>query len=306
MIASTIENLSSSKIGTFLIPSVDTSYQRAIADYLDHETAEIDAFIADLEDLQTRLMEEGEARIYAAVTGRFGDNSSFPTPGTDWTGPLPEGWATPRVSWVFGNIGSGTTPRSEDQQAFGDEVPWVTTGELREQRIDDTIRRLSRRALAEYPALEVFPPGSLLIAMYGATIGRLGWLGQPAAVNQAVCAMSGYKYGSYKYMFYVLRAARPYLLSRAVGGGQPNINQEIIRSLRVPMPTGAEQAEIVQQLEETMQHITEMSVLAAESVALAKERRAALISAAVTGQIDVTAKHKPAAEQLEDDIAQLD
>ncbi|GAA3280323.1 hypothetical protein GCM10020260_04430 [Nesterenkonia halobia] len=287
------------------MPVPPESQRRSVLDYLDHETAEIDAFITDLQELRNRLNEENAARIHAGVTGRLGRSGELFGECTEWTGPLPQGWQTPRLSWVFRHIGSGTTPQADDEEAFDGDIPWVVTGELRETHITHTHRRISPTALRRYSALEVFPRQTLLIAMYGATVGRLGWLETPAAVNQAVCAMSGYEYGDFKYMFYVLSAARPHLLSRAVGGGQPNINQELIRSLRVPLPPRGTQDQIVNELERSLSDVREMSALAERAIDFARERRSALISAVVTGQVDVGQKHRPVAEQLEDEVQQL-
>ena len=274
--------------------------QHGIADYLDRETAEIDAFIEDHERLLQLLDERSAVAIQTAVLGA-GVATTVDT-GQSWPATLPLGWTAQRVSWLFDATGSGTTPASDDADAFDGDIPWVTTGELREKAITSSEKKISLETLRQYSALRVHPAGSLLIAMYGATIGRLGWLEVPATVNQAVCVMSGYKAGPLRFPYYALLAARPYLLTLASGGGQPNINQDKIRSLRLPVPPSAEQERIVAELDHTLEAEYMMRRDVERSIELARERRSALISAAVTGQIDVTAQGVSAAEQLRDEL----
>lgn len=282
------------------VPAPPLEEQKLIADYLDRETAEIDAFIEDHERLLQLLDERSAVAIETAVLGA-GAATTVDT-GQSWPATLPLGWTAQRVSWLFDATGSGTTPASDDADAFDGDIPWVTTGELREKAITSSGKKVSLETLRQYSALRVHPAGSLLIAMYGATIGRLGWLEVPATVNQAVCVMSGYKAGPLRFPYYALLAARPYLLTLASGGGQPNINQDKIRSLRLPVPPSAEQERIVAELDHTLEAEYALRRDVERSIELARERRSALISEAVTGQIDVAARGASVAEQLRDEL----
>jgi restriction endonuclease S subunit len=85
--------------------------------------------------------------------------------------------------------------------------------------------------------------------MYGATIGRIGILGVPACVNQAVCALARPRMFDVKFIFYVFQASRDYLINLASGGGQPNLNAEKIINFQVPCPSIAEQREIVNNID---------------------------------------------------------
>lgn len=274
---------------------------RAIVDYLDHEIAEIDALIDEQDRLLNLLSERSTSLVEKVTTQGLGDWSLSRTD-LEWPSEVPSHWNVQRTSWLFGSVGSGTTPRSDDVNAFIGDIPWVTSSELREKGISETDHHLSEGALSRYSSLHRYPAGSILIAMYGATIGRLGWLEVPATVNQAVCVFSHYEPGPSRFAYYGLLAARRHLLTLASGGGQPNINQEKLRSLRLPVPPPSEQQEIVEYLKEAQKTTVDMELEAAKLIDVARERRAALISAAVTGQIDVTKRHKPVAEQLEDEV----
>jgi restriction endonuclease S subunit len=206
--------------------------------------------------------------------------------GVEWLGEIPAGWEVRKVSHVF-KIGSGTTPRSDSGNYYGGDIPWVTTSELRETVITETNETLTEVALRDHSALKMYPEGSLLIAMYGATIGRLGLLGIPATVNQACCVFTEPKDVDARFVFYWFQMRRPVLISLGSGGGQPNLSQDILRSVRISLPNLLEQRAIVTYLDEETAKIESLIAKIRVGIDRLKEYRTALISAAVTGKIDV-------------------
>lgn len=261
--------------------------QLQIADYLDAQTAKIDALIGKQEQLIETLAERRQAVISHAVTKGLDPNAPMTDSGIQWIGSIPNAWSLKRISWLFRTVGSGTTPPSDNDLYYGEGTPWVTTGELREGTITQTTKSVTALALTNFSTLRVYSPGTLLIAMYGATIGRLALLGVPACTNQACCAMENPVGIETKFAFYALLAAKEHILVLAVGGGQPNINQDTLRSLRLPTPPMTEQHSIVQYLDTETSKIDALAAKAREMIDILKERRQALISAAVTGKIDV-------------------
>lgn len=111
----------------------------------------------------------------------------------EWLGDVPEHWEIWKVAHGFQMTGSGTTPPPDNPDWYDGDVCWVTTSELREKVITDTEKKISQEALKNFSALKVFPEGALAIAMYGATIGRLGIFGVAAATNQACGVLFGQK-----------------------------------------------------------------------------------------------------------------
>ena len=206
---------------------------------------------------------------------------------------LPESWSFQRLSWLFEVISSGTTPPTEDSEFYNGEIPWVTTGELRESTIHSTSKNVTCEALARHSALQLYPIGALVIAMYGATIGRLGILGTPATTNQACCVLAGPRGVVPKYVFYVLLSAREHLVQLASGGGQPNINQDKVRALRIGVPPLGIQARIVQYLDRETAKIDELIAKQKRLIELLAEKRQAIITQAVTKGLDPTAPTKP-------------
>lgn len=194
-----------------------------------------------------------------------------------------------RVGRAF-RTGSGTTPRSGDPVYFGGLYPWINTGDLRDGLVDDVSRCVTDEALAAYPTLSLYPPGTLLIAMYGATIGRLGLLGIRACVNQACCALTELGPVATEYVYYWLLAHRDTVVALAAGGGQPNISQEIVRSLRIPAPERELQDEVVAEARVAMDAAASAMGVLASSARRLEELKRSMVTAAVTGEFDVSSQ----------------
>ncbi len=275
-----------SRLPVMLPPKAE---QEAIADFIDTETTKIDALIAEQETLLALLAEKRQATISHAVTRGLDPNVPVKDSGVAWLGKVPAHWQPQKIGHAFDSIGSGTTPPSDESHWYIDgTIPWVTTGELREDVVITTSKYVTQEAIATFGALKIHPAGALVIAMYGATIGRLGVLGVPATTNQACCVLSGPRTLDVRFTFYWLHCQKQKIVDLyATGGGQPNINRETVSSLRVPAPGLVEQAQIAAYLDTACARLRQLQTLSERSISSLKERRSALISAAVTGQIDV-------------------
>ncbi|MEW6083212.1 MAG: restriction endonuclease subunit S [Chloroflexota bacterium] len=138
---------------------------------------------------------------------------------------------------------SGGTPLRSVADYYGGDIPWVKSGELLDGWITDTEEKITKAGLASSSA-KLFPAGTLLIALYGATVGRLGILGIDATTNQAVCGITPNEQLDRDFLFYYLLKQREKLIGCRTGGAQPNISQEIIRELDIPLPPLTEQKRI--------------------------------------------------------------
>ena len=159
---------------------------------------------------------------------------------------IPNSW-----EWVkLGEIGlwqSGATPSKSNPNYYGKGYPWLNTGDLNDGYISSIPKEITQLALRE-TSVKLNPVGSVLIAMYGATIGKLGILNIDATTNQACCAC--YKYWiNQKYLFFFLLAWRPQFIQMGGGGAQPNISKEKIEATHIPCPPANEQLRIVRQIE---------------------------------------------------------
>lgn len=163
---------------------------------------------------------------------------------------IPESW-----KWVkVGNVGSwssGATPSRTNPAYYGGTIPWLKTGDLNDGFIKEIPEFITDLAL-EKTSVRLNPVGSVLMAMYGATIGKLGILDISATTNQACCACIPYEGLHNKYLFYYLMSMRRSYIGMAEGGAQPNISKEKIVNSLIPLPPLAEQKRIVAKIEELL------------------------------------------------------
>lgn len=159
-------------------------------------------------------------------------------------------WIREPLSDICDTTSGGTPSRKVQEYYQNGTIPWVKSGELENNIILDTEEYITEEALANSSA-KIFPAGTLLIALYGATIGKLAFLGIPAATNQAVCAIFENKKVSLKYLYYYLLFKRSDLVKQGIGGAQPNISQAILKKLIIPYPVSiSDQERIVTRIEE--------------------------------------------------------
>lgn len=195
---------------------------------------------------------------------------------------VPSHWTTWKATHGFSRIGSGTTPKSDNASYYDGDIPWVTTSELREKPILETQAKLTAQAIRDYPTLKTYSPHSLIIAMYGATIGRLGILEIEATVNQACCVFSDPEQFDTKFFYYWLWMWRPTLLALSAGGGQPNLSQDTLKQIRVPAPSVPEQQKIAKFLDHKTAQIDRLIEKKQELIEKLYELRTAVTTQAVT------------------------
>ena len=163
---------------------------------------------------------------------------------------IPESWKWVRLGDI-GNWGSGSTPSRSNPSYYGGDIPWLKTGDLNDGYISEVPESITKIAL-EKTSVRLNPVDSVLMAMYGATIGKLGILKVPMTTNQACCACVPF-HGIYNiYLFYYLMAQRIHFIKMGEGGAQPNISKEKIVSALFSLPPLSEQKRIVAKIEELL------------------------------------------------------
>jgi len=146
------------------------------------------------------------------------------------------------------NTTSGGTPDRGISDYYGGNIPWIKSGELRDGPIKESEEYITDAGLQNSSA-KVFPKGTLVVALYGATVGKTGILAINAASNQAVCAITPNNRVSTFFLFWFLRYKRPDFLKGSFGAAQPNISQKVLRETLIPVPTTDLQKEICNFLE---------------------------------------------------------
>ena len=204
--------------------------------------------------------------------------------GVAWFGEVPKHWEVIKTSLAFQGIGSGTTPSTSKKEYYDDNGNgkyWLQTGDLEDGIVYDTSKKVSNIAIKECN-LTFYPIDSIIIAMYGATIGKVGILGIESATNQACCVIPVTQKQIAKYFFYEFLACKPALLIAAIGGGQPNISQDTIKKLKIVIPPIIEQAAIAAYLDTHCAKIDNLISIQQKRIALLQELKQSVITHAVT------------------------
>ena len=155
-------------------------------------------------------------------------------------------WTLLRIQ-DFATTSSGGTPSRSNPKYYTGDIRWVTTGELKDCYIFDTNEHITEDAIKNSSA-KIFPAGTLLVAMYGATIGKLGIIANDASTNQACCAIMPDMNAETKYLYYWFLHNRQRIVEMGCGAGQPNISQYVIKNLEIELPPIEEQNQIAEAL----------------------------------------------------------
>lgn len=266
---------------TWLVVPPDVE-QEVITRFLDHETAKMDALIAQQERLIKLLQEKRQAIISQAVTKGLNPDAPMKPSGVEWLGDVPAHWEIVPIKRIA-KLVTGLTPPSDQDGSFSEDgLPWLTPGDLDESGSPVRASRfLSSNGQRFGRAVD---PGSTLVCCIG-TIGKLGFVDSRVSTNQQITAVE-FAY-AHKYWFYSLSAARSAMEMLATGNVLRILNSERLGSLRLPLPPGNEADEIARQLDDQARIYEEFERTMRRGIELLLERRSALIFAAVTGQIDV-------------------
>lgn len=148
-------------------------------------------------------------------------------------GLIPSDWMVEPLANIA-NTASGGTPSRSNEAFYKGSIKWFTTTELKDCNLYDSVEHISKQAV-ECSSAKIFPKNTLLMAMYGATIGKLGLLKCDAATNQACCAIFPKK-TDVLYLYYFLLHNRENIIAMGCGAGQPNVSQEIVKKINIPIP----------------------------------------------------------------------
>jgi len=208
---------------------------------------------------------------------------------------LPASWKIVRLGDICKTT-SGGTPSRTRSDFYGGAIPWVKSGELCDGIVSIIEETITEEGLKNSSA-KVFTKGSLLIALYGATVGKLGILSCDAATNQAVCGIFPSEVIETKYLFWYLRSIRSELIDKGQGGAQPNISQGIVKEIQVPLAPLNAQHKVVAEIEKQFSRLDEAIASLKRIQANLKRYKAAVLKAAVEGKLtEQWRKDHPAVE----------
>jgi type I restriction enzyme S subunit len=285
----TVESLEVDLVEQTKTPLPPLTEQRAIAAFLDRETARIDALVPKKEKLIGLLQEQRTALITRAVTKGLDPNAPMKHSGIEWLGEIPAYWEVERLKWAA-RMESGHTPDKKIESYWQNgDIPWVSladTGQLREvDFIEHTAVMTTADGIAHSSA-HLLPPGTVVFSR-DATIGLCAITRMEMAVSQHFIGwVCGHRLKP-EYLLFVLRSMTQEMERLTMGATVRTIGMPDVRSLVTPIPPIPEQEQIIQYVYE---HRSELDLLINKirgAIDRLLELRTAIISAAVTGKIDV-------------------
>lgn len=281
-----------SVLGSLHLPVPPVGAQAHIANFLDEQTARIDALIAEKDRLLGSLKDAIESYAFHLVTEGL-EGKGLPSAREEgWLKRIPPHWSTPKLGY-FAEVGNGATPRREVEKYWANgTVPWVTSTAINDRVIKDTAERITDIAVAE-TGLRTVRPGSAIVGLIGQgpTRGMTARLTLPAAVSQNVAYVTSRdttRVGD-DYLVVVLTGLYTALryLSDGSGGAQGAMNCDTLRAFRVPIAPAREQKEIVGAFAAKKEAIEGLQEHVREHIERLREYRSSLISAAVSGQLHI-------------------
>ena len=264
--------------------------QRAITSFLSREVAKIDTLIAEQQRLIELLTEKRQAVISHAVTKGLGPAAPMKDSGVEWLGMVPAHWNVQPLKHVAA-FRSGGTPDKSRLDYWDGDVPWASAKDLKVDDLYDTADHITAEAL-EAGAASLVPAGSVLVVVRGMILARIFPVVTamvPMAINQDLKAVTVRDHANAAFLAWLLRASASESLSRLdeAGHGTKALRMDAWGAMRVPVPPLGEQVQIARHLKQTCAVVDAGLGDILRGIALLQERRAALISAAVTGKIDV-------------------
>lgn len=300
LISSTIGNVNGQKYAQCPLPLPDRPEQDAIAAFLDRETGRVDRLVAKKRELIERLKEKRTALISRTVTrglppaaaraAGLPENPSLKPSGLDWLGDIPKHWEVKKFGYISTVVrGASPRPAGDPRYFDGEFIPWITVGEVTKD--DSVYLTATETMLTEDGAANsrTIRKGTLVLTNSGATLGVPKILSITGCANDGIVAFEGLNKDANKlFLYYYLRSLTENLRDRIKqGSGQPNLNTDIVKALGVPFPPHAEQTAIAEYLDAETAKLDALISKVEAAVERLQEYRTALITAAVTGKIDV-------------------
>ena len=258
------------------IPTPPIEEQDEIVRILDTQLARLDTVLGAVQAVRDKAEQFRRSLLHAAFTGQLTQ------PDEERGDTSPDDWEEVTLGDVA-RWGSGGTPKSTNPAYYGGPIPWLQSGELNDETVYSTEKSITELGLAESSA-RLIEPGALLVAMYGATRGRVGVAGVEMASNQAVAfAQPDESVVSTEYMRLALMASRKALMAKGKGGAQANISQTVLKAWPLAVAPLAEQAEIVRILDTQLARLDKALEVADHVEAECGRLRRSLLQAAFSG-----------------------
>jgi type I restriction enzyme S subunit len=276
--STTVKHLSSKTIEQIPIPLPPIEVQVKIVEVLEEHLTHLEAALADVQRAKEKAAQFRSSMLHNALSG----NSQVGSKNANLSSPL--AWQKKKLEEVA-DWTSGGTPSSKDLNFYGGEIPWVVIGDLTESTVTSTEKTITEDGL-RLSSAKLLPIGTVMVAMYGASIGRTGIMGREMATNQAIaCAVPRRDQILEKYLLYFLQSQKVNFVSAGKGGAQPNISQAIIKGWEISLPNISEQQRIIEKIDESLMHYMKSLEIMDLAIKRIETLKRSLLQAAFTGKL---------------------
>lgn len=290
-----LANLNGSVIGSIYIPSPPLDEQRAIAGFLDRETAKIDALVAKKQRLIELLQEKRAALISHAVTKGLDPDVPMKESGVEWLGDIPESWDVKKLGNLVHILG-GSTPSMNNPAFWNGDVPWVSPKDMKVPVVIDSEDHVTVAAVQQ-TGLRLLHPPAVLVVVRGMILAHtlpVAMTAVPVTVNQDMKALIPKAGVDAEFLRNSLSGMNKAILSfvEESSHGTKKLETGVLKNLPVAVPSVEQQVSINEHIREQSNRIDSLISKVQEHIERLNEYRSALISAAVTGKIDVRGEVK--------------
>lgn len=288
-----INNIKQAHFESIKIPLAPINEQHRIADKLDRMLARLDAANEHLSRVAPLIKRFRQSVLAAATSGRLTAH---------WrTGKETEPWDKTAIHEVA-EVGTGSTPLRTNRAFYADKgTPWITSSATQKDIVDSSDNYVTQEAIQAH-RLKLYPPGTLLIAMYGEgkTRGQVTELGIHATINQACAAIRITSDKTHpKFVKLALKARYNEMRDMAEGGNQPNLNLQKVKNFAIPLPSLEEQSEIVRRVEKLFAFADRLEERLSQAQAAVQKLTPALLAKAFRGElVPQDPNDEPASELL--------
>jgi len=252
--------------------------QHKIVEILEDHLSRLDAAVADVKQAKLKAAQFRRSLLQAGMNGFFSNGPR------DEVSGLLKTWKIKTLADVA-DWTSGGTPSSKDSTLYGGNIPWIVIGDLNEGKVLETEKTITQKGLDSSSAKKL-PAGTVMVAMYGASIGRTGIMGKEMTTNQAIaCGVPKDEEILGKYLLYFLQSQKNEFIAAGKGGAQPNISQGVVKSWQIPLPLKDEQLQIISKIESQLEHLSQANQATDILLKELSGLRRSLLQAAFTGQL---------------------
>ena len=257
--------------------------QKAIADFLDKECAQIDSIAADLEKQIALLQQYKKSLITETVTKGLDKSVPMKDTGVEWIGEIPEHWRLKRLKYIA-KLKTGTTPPGNEGINYDENgINWFTPSDFLPNMQLDTSEKYIDRETIRYENIQTYPRGSVLLVAIGATVGKIGISKNNAYSNQQITAVIP-QHISGNYLLYYLASKSPYIKDNALYTTLPIINNSYLQNITIVVPPTTEQEKIVEFLNRKCSIIDELIEDKNKLLLRLQQHKKSLIYEYVTGK----------------------